>query len=399
MQTAEGEYFVPAGKMNGAFDGDLVEVSPVRQERSRKALARAASSTRKREARVKRVIERAHTELVGRYEVAEPFGVVIPEDPRIPYDIFTLLSENPNVPDGAIVRVAMTTYPSRKEAATGVVVEVLGDDDDERLPIDLIVARHKLETEFSQAALDQAEDATVDEDGALSQGYRDLRDRFVFTIDPDDARDFDDAVSLERVDPQALGAVAGMPNGAACWRLGVHIADVAHYVPWGSSVDLDARRRATSVYLVDRVIPMLPEKLSNDICSLKPGEVRRTMTVDMILDDAGNVIDADVYPALIRSNARLTYGQAQDMITSRSAASIAGFPQHGLWEEPFGRLPTFVANERASSAACGSGSSIGQDERLASRVCELSRIAQKANGIARGRRRARFRYGRSQGAS
>lgn len=218
VQTAEGEYFVPAGKMNGAFDGDLVEISPVLQERSRKALARAASSTRKREARVKRVIERAHTELVGRYEVAEPFGVVIPEDPRIPYDIFTLLSENPGVPDGAIVRVAMTTYPSRKEAATGVVVEVLGDDDDERLPIDLIVARHKLETEFSQAALDQAEDATVDEDGALSWGYRDLRDRFVFTIDPDDARDFDDAVSLERVDARALEAVTSLPNGAACWR-------------------------------------------------------------------------------------------------------------------------------------------------------------------------------------
>ena len=379
VQTAEGEYFVPAGKMNGAFDGDLVEISPVRQERSRKALARAASSTRKREARVKRVIERAHTELVGRYEVAEPFGVVIPEDPRIPYDIFTLLSENSNVPDGAIVRVAMTTYPSRKEAATGVVVEVLGDDDDERLPIDLIVARYKLETEFSQAALDQAEDATVDEDGALSWGYRDLRDRFVFTIDPDDARDFDDAVSLERVDARALEAVTSLPNGAACWRLGVHIADVAHYVPWGSSVDLDARRRATSVYLVDRVIPMLPEKLSNDICSLKPGEVRRTMTVDMVLDDAGNVIDVDVYPALIRSNARLTYGQAQGMIASRLAASAESFPQHAAEVEGSLRplTPTHTDSEQAASTAQTPSSSINQNEQLTSRVCELSRIAQK----------------------
>ena len=326
VQTAEGEFFIPADKMNGAFDGDVVEISPARQEKSRKALARAASGTQKREARVKRVIEHAHTEIVGRFEVAEPFGVVVPEDPRIPYDIFTLLSENADVPDGAIVRVAMTTYPSRKEAATGVVVEVLGDDDDERLPIDLIVARHKLETTFSQGALDEASDAKVDADGALASGYRDLRDRFTFTIDPVDARDFDDAVSLERLggvdgEDGADGASAGECDAGACWKLGVHIADVSYYVPWGSSVDLDARRRATSVYLVDRVIPMLPEALSNDVCSLKPGEVRRTMTVDLLLDEAGAVVGAEVYSALIRSDARLTYDQAQELIIAGGEAS------------------------------------------------------------------------------
>lgn len=312
VQTAEGEYFVPADKMNGAFDGDVVEISPARQERSRKALAEAAKGTRKREARVKRVVERAHAEIVGRYEIAEPFGVVIPEDPRIPYDIFTLLSENPAIPDGSIVRVAITTYPSRKEAATGTIVEVLGDDDDERLPIDLIVARHKLETAFSDTALSEADAAEVAAEEALNSGYRDLRDRFVFTVDPEDARDFDDAVSFEPAEFK----------GAPCMRLGVHIADVAHYVPWNSSVDLDARRRATSVYLVDRVIPMLPEKLSNDICSLRPGETRRTMTVDMRVDDAGNVLDVDVYPALIRSNERLTYNQAQQLIESGDTSPL-----------------------------------------------------------------------------
>lgn len=310
VQTAEGEYFVPAGKLNGAFDGDLVEVSPARQERSRKALAAAAKSSKKREARVVRVVERAHAEVVGRFEVAEPFGVVVPEDPGIPYDIFTQLSENAHVPDGAIVRVAMTTYPSRKEAATGVVVEVLGERDDERVPIDLIIARHKLETTFSNAALDEADAAAVDVEEALAGGYRDLRNRVVFTIDPADARDFDDAVSLDRVGEGV----------STQWRLGVHIADVAHYVPWASAVDLDARRRATSVYLVDRVVPMLPEKLSNDVCSLRPDETRRTMTVDMMLDKAGNVVNVDVYPALIKSCARLTYDQAQECIDGSSAA-------------------------------------------------------------------------------
>ena len=300
VQTAEGEFFIPAGWLNGAFDGDLVEVSPARQERSRKALAKAAKSSHKREARIVNVVERAHAEVVGRYEIAEPFGVVIPEDPGIPYDIFTLLSECPDVPDGAIVRVAMTTYPSRKEAATGVIVEVLGSRDDEHVPIDLIVARHKLETAFSAAALEEAAAAEVDEYGARAAGYRDLRDRVIFTIDPADARDFDDAVSLDEVDGKL--------------RLGVHIADVAHYVPWASSVDLDARRRATSVYLVDRVVPMLPEALSNDVCSLRPHEVRRTMTVDMTVADDGSVVGVEVYPALIRSCARLTYEQAQECI-------------------------------------------------------------------------------------
>ena len=311
MRTAEGEYFIPADRINGAFDGDLVEVSPARQERSRKALAQAASSTRRREARVKRVVEHAHAEIVGRYEVAGPFGVVVPEDPRIPYDIFTLLSDNGDIPDGSIVRVAMETYPSRKEAATGRIVEVLGDADDERVPIDLIAARYKLEGSFSQGCIDEAAAAKLEIEEALSGDYHDLRNRFIFTIDPSDARDFDDAVSLEPLDD-------GRTDGAR-WRLGVHIADVSHYVPWGSSVDLDARKRACSVYLVDRVVPMLPEALSNELCSLKPGEDRRSMTVDLMLDAKGQVVDAEIYPAIIRSCARLTYDQAQECIDAADA--------------------------------------------------------------------------------
>ena len=362
VQTAEGEFFIPSSNMNGAFDGDVVEVSPARQERSRKALARAASSSKRREARVKRVVEHAHTELVGRYEVAEPFGVVVPEDPRIPYDVFTLLSENPAIPDGAIVRVSLTTYPSRKEAATGTIVEVLGDSDDERVPIDLIVARYKLETTFSEGALAEAADAHIDAEEALSSGYRDLRDRFVFTIDPDDAKDFDDAVSLEPVVRQ---------DDRPYWRLGVHIADVSHYAPWGSAVDLDARRRATSVYLVDRVIPMLPEALSNDVCSLRPGEDRRTMTVDMLIDQAGNVVDVDVYPALIRSHARLTYDQAQSFI----AKGAANDEQRGQAPLLIGELSSQLASsDDANEQGCLTPLLI---DALAKRICELLCIAKK----------------------
>lgn len=309
VQTAEGEFFVPASKMGGAFDGDMVEIAPTHVNPQHKQLHKAhGKQGDKPSGRVVRVVNRAHESIVGRYEVAEPFGVVVPEDRRIPYDIFTMRKDYPHVRDGDAVRVRITTYPSRNEAATGVIEEVIGRAEDEDLAIDMIVARHKLETAFSDASIEQAEKAEVDVAGALGEGYRDLRDRFVLTIDPADARDFDDAISIDEVD----GLV----------RLGVHIADVSHYVPWNSSIDLDARRRATSVYLVDRVIPMLPEELSNDICSLKPGEPRRAMTADMFLDGSFEVKRATFYPSVIESKARLSYEEAQEALDGDGSASI-----------------------------------------------------------------------------
>ena len=314
VQTAEGEYFIPASGLGGAFDGDLVEVAPLRSAQKKGSAGAGADGLSGRPAaRVLAVIDRAHDTVVGRYEVAEPFGVVVPADPRIPYDIFTMRAESPDVPDGALVRVRIAQFPTRKSAATGFVEEVLAETSDAPCAgIDLIIGRHKLETAFSEGALAEAADAQVDAEGALAEGYRDLRDRFVFTIDPADAKDFDDALSLDYSEEEGL------------WRLGVHIADVSHYVPWNSSVDLDARRRATSVYLADRVIPMLPPALSDDVCSLKPGEVRRTMTADLYLDDAGRLVRFKLYPALIQSNARLTYGQADDILIDYKAAIAAG---------------------------------------------------------------------------
>lgn len=328
VQTAEGEFFVPESKMGGAFDGDLVELAPLPVQGGRKKQPHQGSDLRaceKPAARVLRVVDRAHDTLVGRYEVAEPFGVVVPEDTRIPYDIFTMRADRPDIEDGSLVRVRITTFPARNTAATGVVEEVYGRADDERVAVDLVIARHKLETSFSEGALAEARAAVLDEDGALSSGYRDLRDRFTFTIDPADARDFDDAVSLEPVDPRAEPATGERGGtgvrvvdkrgfGAAAWRLGVHIADVSHYVRWNSSLDLDARRRATSVYLVDRVIPMLPDELSGNLCSLRPDEVRRTMTADLYLDDQARLVAYDLYPALIRSDARLAYEEAQALL-------------------------------------------------------------------------------------
>lgn len=320
VATAEGEYFVPHSAMAGAFDGDLVELAPISRKGASKGDGRAGTRAGAAgegaglpAARVLRVIDRAHDTVVGRYEVAEPFGVVVPADPRIPYDVFTLRSDYPDVPDGALVRVRIAQFPTRKSAATGHIEEVIADAADEvRVGVDLIVARHKLETVFSDGALAEAAAAVLDAEGALVAGYRDLTERFVFTIDPADAKDFDDALSLDYLEDERL------------WRLGVHIADVSHYVPWNSSVDLDARRRATSVYLADRVIPMLPPALSDELCSLKPGEVRRSMTADLYLNDAGEFVRADFYPALIRSDARLAYNEADAILLDYKEAVAVG---------------------------------------------------------------------------
>lgn len=307
VRTSEGEFFVPRSKLGGAFDGDLVEVSPLPANASKGRSHEGFGGGRyghKRAARVVSVIERAHEVVVGRFEATEPFGVVVPLDPHIPYDIFTQLSEAPDVEDGAIVRVRIAQFPSRNSAATGHIEEVLEHVDGLDEGVDAVVARHKFETAFSDAALAEARGASIDEVGALASGYRDMRERFVFTIDPDDARDFDDALSIEQVEGQ----------DRLLWRIGVHIADVSHYVEWGSALDLAARRRGTSVYLVDRVIPMIPEELSCGLCSLAPGEVRRSMTVDLYVNERAQLARYEIYPALICSNARLTYGEALEML-------------------------------------------------------------------------------------
>lgn len=433
VRTAEGEYFIPSAKLGGAFDGDVVEIAPLSSAASKahRSSGRDAMRTGGRPAaRVVRVVERAHETLIGRYEVADPFGVVIPEDPRIPYDIFTQRSAAPDIPHGALVRVRISTYPSRNTAATGVVEEVLGEADEPRIGVESIIARHKLETRFSDACLKEADGLRLDVEAALSRGYADLRDRCVFTIDPVDARDFDDALSLERLDgsddmasagdapaspadgtagrsgktraqtgPRALdeGVLrtpskalrilrAGLPAspggasgdlgstpassagssiemggpsvpvlsgvgwegaGAPVWRLGVHIADVSAYVPWGSAIDLDARNRATSAYLVDRVIPMLPERLSNDLCSLRPDEDRLSMTVDLYLDGKGRVNRYEVYPAVIRSKARLTYDAVQEWLDGLGSSGIAPRPDDA--DAPFATDAPAVTD--ASNAA------------------------------------------------
>lgn len=282
-----GDIYVGKRDMNGAMHGDTVGV---RVDPRGSHLGRSGE--------VVQIIERGVTEVVGRFERHGKLGIVVPTDPRIRGDLFidlprSELSPRPN----DIVVARITRYADRRDAMQGVLTEVLGPEGAPGVDVEIIIREHGLATEFPTDVIEAAEALRQDIDGELARGRRDVRDLFTFTIDPADARDFDDAISIER---EGKG-----------FRLWVHIADVSHYVPWDSVVDVEARHRATSVYLVDRVLPMLPEHLSNVICSLNPQEDRLTFTVEMVLDKTGLVERYECYPSVIRSDRRFDYDQVQ----------------------------------------------------------------------------------------
>lgn len=287
VSASEGDYFVAARDVAGAMHGDTVALRP---DRHRGRPGRSGS--------VVRVVERATTTVVGRFERHGAIGVVVPADRRIKHDLFVSPQGVGDARTGDVVVARITAYPSKGHAAQGYVEEIVGREDDPDIQIEISIREHGLRTEFPPGALSEAAAIVLDVDEALAlePDRRDIRDRFTFTIDPTDARDFDDAISITHAED---GRVV----------LGVHIADVSHYVPWDSSVDNEARLRATSVYLVDRVLPMLPEKLSNEICSLNPGQPRVTFSADLTLAEDGRVEVVDIYPSVIESDRRFTYDE------------------------------------------------------------------------------------------
>ncbi len=291
VQSPDGDYFVAARDTGGAMHGDTVALKP---DSKRGGQGRSGV--------VVRVLERAIVQVVGRFERHGAIGIVTPADRRIRSQVFIPLKEIGEATTGDVVVVRLTAYPGRNQSAQGVVDEIVGREDDPGMPIEIAIREHGLRTEFPEDALEQAGRIELDVEQTLQSDKlrRDVRDRFTFTIDPVDARDFDDAITIEQVDDLI--------------RLGVHIADVSHYVPWDTPIDEEARLRTTSVYLVDRVLPMLPEKLSNDICSLNPDEDRLSFTADIYLDHDAVVRRYELYPSAMRSDRRFNYGQVQRML-------------------------------------------------------------------------------------
>ncbi len=296
VETPEGTFEMSRSGVREAMSGDEVSVFIVGGKGGRGKCAVVDS-----------VVTRATHTLLGRFEVAGPLGAVVPLDNRLCHDFFVVPEdrspERLGVVPGDIVAARIVEYPTPYTAAVVTIDRRVGSASELDMNIESVIASHGLACEFSPATLAQAEGVSAGVGDALAADPRraDLRDVTCVTIDPTDARDFDDAVGArERAD--------------GGFDLDVHIADVTHYLPWGSSMDLEARSRTCSVYLVDRVIPMLPERLCNDVCSLRPGEDRLAMTVRMRLDARGAVVSAKACAAAIRSNARLCYDEVDKLL-------------------------------------------------------------------------------------
>ncbi|SET27091.1 ribonuclease R [Olsenella sp. KH3B4] len=288
VETPEGSFRVARRGLREAMNGDEVTVSVFPARGGEKV------------ALVQGVITRAQSTFLGRFEQAGPLGAVVPLDARLGRDFFVVPEDDSparlGVGEGDVVVARIAEYPTRNSAAVVTIERRVGSSDELDLNIESVIASYGLATEFPPAALAQAEHIQAGVEEALKQdrARRDLRSLRCMTIDPTDARDFDDAVFARR-----------LPGGG--FELWVHIADVTHYVGWDSPIDNEAKRRTCSAYLADRVLPMLPERLCNDVCSLRPHEDRLAMSVRMELDAAGNLTSAEAMTSAIRSTARLDY--------------------------------------------------------------------------------------------
>lgn len=278
------DLFISADDLNGAMHNDRVVAR----------MNKKTAGDKRAEGEVIKIIERANRTIVGTFDSSKYFGFVVPDNKRISGDIFIPKDEFNGAKQGQKVVAELIKWPEKRRNAEGKIIEIIGDKDEVGTDILSIIKSHNFSEEFPEAVINQAEAIpdVITED--MIKGRRDLRQLRMVTIDGEDAKDLDDAVSIEK-----------LSNGN--FRLGVHIADVSHYVTENSPLDKEAVKRGTSVYLVDRVIPMLPKKLSNGICSLNPKVARFAFTVIMDIDLTGKVYNHEIFESVIKTSERMTY--------------------------------------------------------------------------------------------
>lgn len=284
------DVFIPPRALNGAMNNDRV-------------LARIDNDThgKKPEGEILRIIVHANNKVVGVFHQSGEFAFVTPDDKRIGQDVYVMKRHFNNAKDGQKVVVEITEWPQNNRKAEGKVTEVLGNLGDVGLEILSIIKQNDLPLTFPEEVLDASYKVPKTIKKSELNGRRDLRDRSVVTVDGEDAKDLDDAVYVEKLNSDE-------------YLLGVYIADVSYYVTENSVLDREARARGTSVYLVDRVLPMLPERLSNGICSLNAGEDRLSMACEMHINGEGKVLNYEIFPAVINVRHRLSYNIVRAML-------------------------------------------------------------------------------------
>jgi ribonuclease R len=285
------EIMIPEGATSTALHEDRVLV-----RRDVRAKGLRSDRLTQETGAVVRILERKRTQIVGTLQRGREFLYVIPDDPRMPHDIYVppLRDVGRLARVGDKVVVELHEWESRHTNPEGEIIEVLGSPDEEGVDMLSVLRQYNLPLHFPKEVLNEARTIGTAILPHELAGREDCRQHQVVTVDPDDAKDFDDAICLQRISPGR-------------WKLWVHIADVSHYVKPGTALDAEARRRGNSTYLVDRVIPMLPEALSNELCSLKPDVDRLTECVEFLVSDEGRVLKTEFYPAVIHSQRRFTY--------------------------------------------------------------------------------------------
>src|SRR6266566_3578057 len=323
-KAGEPDIFIAAENTGTAMNGDRVVARISRDVPPRRAKVRAGQAAQHRsEGRVIRILERARDTIVGTLQQSRNFYYVVPDDPRLVHDVYVQVPSRAKLPktptrdDKVVVR--LEAWESRHVNPEGEIIEVLGAATAPGIDMLSIVRKYDLPTAFPKSVLDEANRIPQSVEQKLMQGREDLRDQFIVTIDPDDARDFDDAINVEKID------------NTGGWRLGVHIADVSAYVTPDSALDREARRRGNSVYLPDRVIPMLPARLSNGVCSLNPDVDRLTHSVLIEFDKNGRAKNAGFARSVIRSAKRQTYKEAYAILQAKRNGELSR-RLHTAWE-------------------------------------------------------------------
>lgn len=287
------DIFIPPHAMLNAMNNDRVV-----------ARIQSRPGGRRAEGEVIRIVKRANIKIVGTFCASRNFGFVVPDDRRIGQDIFVSKDDFNGAKDSQKVVVEITEWPQERKSAEGKIIEILGFKGDPGIEIMSIIRQHGLPLDFPQQVIDAADKVPDSVDNKELEGRRDLRDVIMVTIDSEDAKDLDDAVNVEKLD-----------NGN--YLLGVHIADVSHYVKENSILDIEARERGTSVYLVDRVLPMLPKRLSNGICSLNAGVDRLALSAYMEVNERGKIVSYELFPSVIKVHTRLSYDIVRQIIVDK----------------------------------------------------------------------------------
>lgn len=323
IEGEEQDIYIAEEDTNTAMDQDEVEVVITREP-----------DGRSREGKIVRIVNRALTKVVGLYQVrkGKSYGFVIPDNQRLSSDIFVPAEYSKGAVDGHKVVVELTSYGDDRRSPEGKVVEIIGHINDPGTDILSIVKGYDLPLEFPEKVLNQAERVAKPVSEADRQGRQDLRDWQMVTIDGEDAKDLDDAVSIARE--------------GDCYILGVHIADVTNYVQENSALDREAFKRGTSVYLVDRVIPMLPHTLSNGICSLNQGEDRLALSCIMKIDEKGRVVDHEIAETVIRVDQRMSYTSVKKILEDHDPEEMKKYQELVPMFEEMSRLSKILREHR-----------------------------------------------------